>query len=153
MAKNRRRSAGSTDKSRVCASISRRNSSFAISAFTAAGEASTGPVPSHRNRVTPIAGSTASRPSSPPRRLPVNSCASRSNVSCRAFSRACATRFTTVTGPGRITRAEIKYSHASRNSNVGESCSIARASRNSSSSFSSSSPAGRHRRYRVTSRR
>jgi hypothetical protein len=39
-------------------------------------------------------------------------------------------RSTTVTGPGRITRAEIKYSHASRNNSVGESCSIARASRN-----------------------
>jgi hypothetical protein len=39
-------------------------------------------------------------------------------------------RMTTVTGPGRITRAEIRYSHASRNNSRGESCSNARADRN-----------------------
>ena len=145
-----RRSAGRTGRSRVCASIPRRNASFAISAFTAAGDASTGPVPSHRSRVIPIAGSVTSRPSSA-----VSSCASRSNVSRCATSRACATRLTTVTGPGpgRITFAEIRYSHTSRNSSVGESCSIARASRNSSSSFNSNVVAVRHPRYCAASRR
>jgi len=39
------------------------------------------------------------------------------------------------TTPGRTTRDEIRYSQASRNSSVGESCFIARANRNSSSSF------------------
>ncbi len=153
VARNRRRSAGSTDRSRVCASIPRRNSNFATSAFTAAGDASTGPLSSHRNRVIPTAGSTTSNPSKPAHRCPVNSCSSRSNVSRRASSRACATRSTTVTGPGRITLAEIRYSHANRNSNSGESCSNARASRNSSSSFNSSDPAARHPRYRAASRR
>lgn len=89
------------------------------SAFTAAGEASTGPVASHRNRVVPIAGPSTSRPFRSAHRRSVNACASRSNVSRRASSRACATRSTTVTGPGRITRAEIRYSHASRNSSSG----------------------------------
>jgi hypothetical protein len=133
--------------------MSRRNSSFATSVFTAAGDGSTGPVASHRNRVMPIAGSLTSRLSKPAQRWSVNSCASLSKVSRRASSRACATRSTTVTGPGRITRAEIRYSHASRNSSSGESCSIARASRNSSSSFNSSVVGARQPRYRATKRR
>jgi hypothetical protein len=112
-----------------------------------------GPLPSHRSRVIPISASTTSSPSRLARRSSVNSCASRSNVSCRATSRAWATRLTTVTGPGRITRAEIRNSHASRNSSVGESCSIARARRHSSSSFSSSVVGTRHPRYCAASRR
>lgn len=83
----------------MSAPICRRNSSFAISAFTAAGDASTGPVANHRNRVAPSPASTTSRESSPLRRSSVNSCANRSKVSARATSRACATRSTTVTGP------------------------------------------------------
>jgi hypothetical protein len=46
-----------------------------------------------------------------------------------------------------------QVSHASRNSSVGESCSIARASRNSSSSLNSSVDGGRHPRYCATRRR
>jgi hypothetical protein len=42
--------------------------------------------------------------------------------------------FATVAGPGRITRTEIRYLQAG----VGESCSNARASRNSSNSLTSS---------------
>ncbi|MFE3454028.1 hypothetical protein ACFXJ8_34395 [Nonomuraea sp. NPDC059194] len=56
-------------------------------------------------------------------------------------------------GPGRITFAAIRYSHTGRNNSVGESCSIARASRSSSSYFNYSSPAGRRRRYFATNRR
>ena len=70
-----------------------------------------------------------------------------------AGDRACATLSNTVTGPGRITCAEIKYSHASLNNNVGESCSIARANRNSSNSLNSNDVGTRHPRYRATSRR
>lgn len=64
--------------------------------------------------------------------------------------RAAATRSSSVTTPGRITREETRCSHASRNNKLGESCSIARASRNSSSSLRSSSPAVRQPRYRAT---
>jgi hypothetical protein len=153
VARNRRRSAGSTDRSRVSAPRPRRNPSLATSAFTAAGEASTGPVDNHRSRVMRTSGSVTSSPSNAAHRVSENSCASRSKVSRCASARACATRSTTVTGPGRITRAEIRYSHPSRNSSVGESCSIARASRNSSSSLSSSVVGSRHPRYFATSRR
>jgi hypothetical protein len=50
-------------------------------------------------------------------------------------------------------RTEIKYSHATRNSSFGESCSIARANKNSSSSFHSVAPIDRQPGYRATSRR
>nr|WP_203415970.1 hypothetical protein [Arthrobacter ulcerisalmonis] len=126
---------------------------MATSAFTAAGDASTGPVDSHRNRVIPTSGSVTSNASNAAHRASVNSRANRSNVSRCASSRACATRFTTVTGPGRSTRAEIRYSHPSRNNNVGESCSNARASRNSSSSLNSIVVGSRHPRYFATNRR
>jgi hypothetical protein len=59
-----------------------------------------------------------------------------------------------VLSPGRPgSRAEIRYSHASRNSRVGESCFMARASRKSSSSFSSIVDGGRPPRYWATRRR
>jgi restriction system protein len=47
-----------------------------------------------------------------------------------------------MTTPGRIVFAEIRYSAARLNSSVGESCSIARSSRNCSRSFIASLPAG-----------
>ena len=154
VARNRRRSAGSTDRSSVSASSPRRNSSFVDLGL-------------HRGRGRlDRAGAQPPQPGHPDRRIdhqqPVQPGApllgeqrARAGRTSPAapLSRACATRSSTVTGPGRITCAEIKYSHASRNSNVGESCSIARASRNSSSSFNSSDVGARHPRYRATSRR
>ncbi|WSJ01047.1 hypothetical protein OG405_11325 [Nocardia sp. NBC_01329] len=56
VARNRRRSAGSTDISSSSALNRRRNPSFSTSAFTADAEASTGPVESHFNREVPIEG-------------------------------------------------------------------------------------------------
>jgi len=47
-----------------------------------------------------------------------------------------------VTIPGRIVFAEIRYSAATVNSNPGESCSIARSSRNCSRSFIAALSAG-----------
>ena len=117
-------------------------------------DASTGPVDSHRNRDIPIDGSMTSNPSSSAHRCR-GELVRQPVVGLRpapARGRARPAR-TSVTGPGRITRAEIRYSHASRNNNVGESCSIARASRNSSSSFSSIAPAARQPRYCAASRR
>ena len=54
-----------------------------------------------------------------------------------------------VTIPGRIVFAEIRYSAATVNSNPGESCSIARSSRNCSRSFIAALSAGAlfHPRY------
>ncbi|MEU0485927.1 hypothetical protein ABZ260_43010 [Streptosporangium sp. NPDC006013] len=69
VARNRRRSAGGTDRSRLSASIERRNSSLATSAFTAAGDASTGPVDSHRSRVVRISESVTSSPSRDPAKV------------------------------------------------------------------------------------
>ena len=63
--------------------------------------------------------------------------ATRAQVSVRARSRAVATRSRTFTTPGRTSRDDNRYSHACRNSSFGESCSIARANRNSSRSFHS----------------
>lgn len=60
---------------------------------------------------------------------------------------------------GRLTWSQRRdllaasYSHTSRNNNVGESCSIVRASRNSSSSFNSSVVGAGHPRYCAASRR
>lgn len=51
-ARNRRRSAGSTDISSLSAPRQRRNASLSTSARAAAADASTGPVDSHRNRET-----------------------------------------------------------------------------------------------------
>jgi hypothetical protein len=64
-----------------------------------------------------------------------------------------ATRSRMRTTPGRTTRDEIRYSQASRNSTVGESCSIARANRNSSSSFRSMLSIARQPQYATISRR
>jgi hypothetical protein len=36
------------------------------------------------------------------------------DFSCRSCSQACTTRLTTISGPGRITREEIRYSQANR---------------------------------------
>jgi hypothetical protein len=57
--------------------------------------------------------------------------------------------FAKMSVPGRITFADIRYSRARLNNNVGESCSIARSRRNCSSSFIASLPAGAvfHSRY------
>lgn len=122
-------------------------------AFTAAGEASTGPVSSHRSRVIPTAGSVTQQ---------------AVQLGAPAFGELVGqpveglpSRVLPGVGdpfhdhhrPRRITRAEIRYSHASRNNSSGESCSSARASRNSSTSFNSSGPAARHPRYRAASRR
>ena len=134
-ARNRRRSAGSTDKSSVCASIPRKNASFSSSSLTAAGVAAAGPVSSHARRVHPSTASTASSASSSACRCGVSSGATRSHVSLRARSRAVATRSRIFTTPGRTSRDDDRYSHAWRNSSFGESCSIARANRNSSRSF------------------
>jgi hypothetical protein len=57
-------------------------------------------------------------------------CSSRVNVSAFAASRAAATRSSNHTGPGRISLELRSCSHASSKSRLGESCSIARASRN-----------------------
>jgi hypothetical protein len=60
--------------------------------------------------------------------------------------------FASVTAPGRITFADIRYSRARLNNSVGESCSIARSSRNCSSSFISRPPSAAvfHPRYLAT---
>ena len=134
-ARNRRRSAGRTDRSSVCASIPRRYASFSSSPFTAPGVDEVGPVPSQASRVRPSSGSGTSIPSSSARRKPVSIGSSRCHVSLRARFRAAATRSRTSTTPGRTRRDDDRYSHASRNSSFGESCSSARANRNSSRSF------------------
>jgi hypothetical protein len=85
--------------------------------------------------VRPSTGSTVSSESSSALRCGVSSGATRSQVSARARSRAAATRSRTFTTPGRTSRDDDRYSHACRNSSFGESCSIARANRNSSRSF------------------
>ncbi|MEQ4726228.1 hypothetical protein [Nonomuraea sp. B19D2] len=56
-------------------------------------------------------------------------------------------------GPGRTTCADIRYSRARLNSTVGESCSIARSSRNWVSSFNASLSGAVvfHPRYLTTS--
>jgi hypothetical protein len=53
----------------------------------------------------------------------------------RARKAAAATRSRMLTTPGWTRRDEDRYSHASRDSSFGESCSIARSNRNSSRSF------------------
>ena len=73
--------------------------------------------------------------SQPAHRRPVSTGVRSGVVSYRARSRAAATRSRMLTTPGRTRRDENRYSHASRNSSFGESCSIARANRNSSRSF------------------
>gem|GEM_PF-3576775 len=123
------------------------------SVFTAAAEASVGPVFNHRHRDVPISGSVTSRASSSARRASVSRCASRSWVSRTAAARAPATRSSSVTTPGRTTFEARRCSQANRNSSDGESCSIARASRKSPSSLSSKKPAARHPAYRSTSPR
>ena len=135
------------------ASRPRRNSSFLTSVFTAAAEASVGPVFNHRSREVPISGSVTSRASNSARRASVSRCANLSEVSRTAAARAAATRSSNVTTPGRTTFELRRCSQANRNSSDGESCSIARASRNSSSSLPASIPAVCHPAYRNTSRR
>lgn len=68
-------------------------------------------------------------------------------------SRAAATRSRIFTTPGRTSRDEDRYSQACRNSSFGESCSISRANRNSSSSFQRGPSTVRHPRYPAISRR
>jgi hypothetical protein len=55
--------------------------------------------------------------------------------------------------PGRTSMDEDRYSHACRNSSFGESCSIARANKNSSRSFQRGPSTVRQPRYPATSRR
>ncbi|HZD13765.1 MAG TPA: hypothetical protein VE196_01225 [Pseudonocardiaceae bacterium] len=69
-------------------------------------------------------------------------CCTRSHVNALAPARAEATIFATITTPGRIVFAEIRYSLANVNNNVGESCSIARSSSNCSQSFIAGLAAG-----------
>ena len=55
--------------------------------------------------------------------------------------------------PGRTSMDEDRYSQACRNSSFGESCSIARANKNSSRSFQRGPSTVRQPRYPATSRR
>jgi hypothetical protein len=121
---------------------------LASSVFTALGDGSVGALPSQCSRVELTAGSTTSSRSSSAASVGVASRigATLSQVSACAAARAAATRSSSTTTPGRITFAELRYSHASRNSSDGASCSIPRASRNSSSSLSSNALAGRQPR-------
>lgn len=123
------------------------NPMFVASAMiiSTAGLADVGPDSNHASGVRPNAGSTTSIPSSSVRRAASSSCgASNVQVSRRARSRAAATCSSSSTTPGRATRSEIKYSHTDPSSTFGESCSIARAMRNSSSCFHSGAPTNRH---------
>lgn len=131
----------------------RRYFSFATSVLIACGDGWVAPSPSQCSRVCPSPASTTNRPSSSTRRPGVSSGSTRQNVSAFAVSRAAATRSTSHTGPGLITRELRRCSHASRNSRPGESCSIARASRNWSSSLNATSPPARQPRNSATSPR
>ena len=91
---------------------------------------------------SPSPASAISSRSRSSRSCPVSRCTTFSHVSALAPVRAEATIFATMTTPGRIVFAEIRYSAARLNSSVGESCSIARSSRNCSRSFIASLPAG-----------
>src|SRR6201995_353351 len=70
--RNRRRSAGRTDRSSVGASIPRRYARFSSSPFTAAGADDVGSVSNQARRVRPSRGSVTSIPSSSPRKKPVS---------------------------------------------------------------------------------
>ena len=135
-ARNRRRSAGSTDRSSVCASSPRRNASFSSSAFTAAGRRRVGP----GRRATPAGcGPARDRPPAarPARALPLRGQQRRDplpGLLARPLPRGRdALQDLHHARPDQPRRD--RYSHASRNSSFGESCSIARANRNSSRSF------------------
>ena len=156
LARNRRRSAGSTDRSSVCASSPRRNASFSSSSFTAAGVAATGPGPQPRQ---PRAARARDRPtSSPSSSAPAAAGQQRarpaSGLRLRPLPRRRDALQDVHHARAGSPATEIRYSHASRNSSFGESCSIARANRNSSSSFHSTArPTARQPRYWATSRR
>jgi hypothetical protein len=144
VARNRRRSAASIDRSSTCASIARKNFSFSIAVFTDAAVASTAGAVSHARRVIPNPTSNLSSRSRSAITCSVSRCATFWCVNAVAVVLAEATICVRVTAPGRTVRAAIRYSHARLNSVVGESCSIARPSRNSSSSLTAtpSDPAG-----------
>ncbi|WP_433258300.1 hypothetical protein ACQPYK_23095 [Streptosporangium sp. CA-135522] len=112
VARNRRRSRGSIDKSSRWASIARRNSSFSIASFTAADVASTAGVVNHTSRVAPSSASWTSRASKSPRICLVNRWSTFSEVNAPAPVRAVATISINVTTPGRVTCALIRNSAA-----------------------------------------
>ncbi len=103
--------------------------------FTALAVASTAAVLSHNSRVIPNPALSRNSSSRSSRTCPVIRCCTSSQVNALALDRAVATIFAGVTTPGRVVFAEIRYSLANVNNNVGESCSIARSSRNCSRSF------------------
>ena len=114
--------------------------SFSIEVFTALAVASTAAVVSHASLVIPSPTSYIGTRSRSWRTCRVSRCSTFCEVSSPAPARALPTIFASVTAPGRITFADIRYSRARLNNSVGESCSIARSSRNCSSSFISRLP-------------
>ncbi len=135
VARNRRRSFGSADRSTVCASIARSHNSLSIDVFTADAVASRAPCRNHSSRVIPNPTSTIGSRSRSARTSSVSRCPSSSVVSAVAPVRASPTILASTVGPGRTTCADIRYSRARLNSNVELSCSIALSSRNWVSSF------------------
>jgi hypothetical protein len=130
----------------------RSHVSFSIEVFTALAVTSTAGVVSHCNLLIPSPMSYASSKSRSWRTCKVSRCATFCEVSSVPPARAVPTIFASVTAPGRITLADIRYSRARLNSSVGESCSIARSNTNCSSSFISRPPAAAvfHVRYLAT---
>ena len=130
----------------------RSHTSFSIEVFTTLAVASTAPVVNHANLVIPSPTSYISTRSRSWRTCTVSRCSTCCDVNSVAPARALPTIFASVTAPGRITFADIRYSRARLNRSVGESCSIARSNRNCSSSFTSRLPSGAvfHDRYSAT---
>jgi hypothetical protein len=126
--------------------------SFSIEVFAALAVASASAVVSHASLVIPSPTSYISTRSRSWRTCNVSRCSTCCEVSSLAPARAVPTIFASVTAPGRITFALIRYSRARLNSSVGESCSIARSNKNCSSSFISRLPSAAvfHPRYLVT---
>lgn len=116
--------------------------SFSIDVLIDVAVASTAGLVNHASRVIPNPASTLGNRSRSPVICSVNSGASNRWVTAVAVSRAVATISSRLTTPGRTVRFAIRYSQARLNNVVGESCSIARPSRNSSNSFSATPPTG-----------
>ena len=133
----------------------RRKASLPTEVSTALAVASTAGLLSHASLVIPSPASLASSRSRSEQRCPVSRWPTRSDVSAVAPARAEVIILSRTDTPGRIVLADIRNSAARLNSSVGESCSIARSSRNCSSSFISPPPAGAlfQPRYFATSSR